>query len=465
MIMKILISVVSMIILEQISERLVLQLIPKCDPPPAIRQIRQAPKYWLFQTNPNSQIFESIEAVLIRLGLERTEVNASTAATIHYNWDLLWSFEYFPHVPLNFSVLNAHQRVNHLPGIAYLTNKSLLASLTKFSKYIPRGFTDINELKAFAEQHPDTRFVQKLKSNRGVSLRKISEMNLTNTDDIFTNYFAQVFVEDPLLIGGHKFDFNIYVVITSIDPLRVYYYSKTYHMRFCKKPYNPTNFDDLETYVVADSNIPGLDFPEIQKYFNKTYTAKDAFNMFLIERGHDPNDIVKQVEECINTVVMDKEPKFIEHLQTFQAKYGKHHFFELLRFDFIIDSKLNLHLMEINLSPNLIAHSKVRNTKHMLENVLYNTMNLVGIGAYMKKSHIREFEVPEVEMVAHVNSLTVLPEICTKPECSTCSQPKCELCKDCWPMGFEWDLKMAYVEHMNRGDMKRVVPPSNVTLL
>ena len=34
--------------------------------------------------------------------------------------------------------------------------------------------------------------------------------------------FIQELVADPLLIDGHKFEIGVYVVITSIDPMRLY---------------------------------------------------------------------------------------------------------------------------------------------------------------------------------------------------------------------------------------------------
>lgn len=35
---------------------------------------------------------------------------------------------------------------------------------------------------------------------------------------------ASVYIEDPLLIDGYKFDLRVYVALTSINPLRIYMY-------------------------------------------------------------------------------------------------------------------------------------------------------------------------------------------------------------------------------------------------
>jgi tubulin monoglycylase TTLL15 len=49
-------------------------------------------------------------------------------------------------------------------------------------------------------------------------------------------------------------------------------------------------------------------------------------------------------------VFVKKEPKLIDAA----AKWGgTEHFFEMMRFDFVLDDKLNVYLMEANMSPNL----------------------------------------------------------------------------------------------------------------
>lgn len=43
-----------------------------------------------------------------------------------------------------------------------------------------------------------------------------------NTKDVIVSRY----IADPLLINGFKFDLRIYIAITSVDPLRIYFYEE-----------------------------------------------------------------------------------------------------------------------------------------------------------------------------------------------------------------------------------------------
>ncbi|CRK91774.1 CLUMA_CG005406, isoform A [Clunio marinus] len=416
--------------------------------------------FCLFKTDNNTKRFESIRNVIEKLGYQ--EVPLHTHAP-HYDWDFIWGYHGISPLKLNYSNLKDHQKINHIPGIPSLTLKSNLATYTD-SKYVPKGFEDKLSIQRYSKDHPDVRFVRKNKANRGVSIVTVEEMNFTRSNNILEEFFAQVFVEDPYLINGHKFDLNIYVGISSVDPIRVYYYDKTYNLRFCEKPYNPNNFDDLDTYVISDNYIPGLEFPVIRKYTDHGYLAKEALHLYFIEQGINPKIIVDQIEDAISSIVLQKAPKMLKKVEELKAANGKNHFIELVRFDFILDAKLKLYLMEVNMSPNLQAHPKMRAHKPIYENLVYNFLNLVGIGTTISDKSLGQFTEDESSFVLNDHSISVTPDICLNRPCNeTCDSTQCDLCLNCMSDSFKYDLKLAFWEHMNMGEFSRAVPPPNVS--
>ena len=58
-----------------------------------------------------------------------------------------------------------------------------------------------------------------------------SHIHYTELDLKAEGTFVQQFIHDPYLIDGHRFDIGLYVVLTSIDPLRVYVYDGDWLIR------------------------------------------------------------------------------------------------------------------------------------------------------------------------------------------------------------------------------------------
>jgi hypothetical protein len=56
------------------------------------------------------------------------------------------------------------------------------------------------------------------------------------------------YVSNPLLINNHKFDLRIYVLVTCIDPLRIYIYNEGL-VRFATEPYSKDHTKNLYSHL------------------------------------------------------------------------------------------------------------------------------------------------------------------------------------------------------------------------
>lgn len=222
------------------------------------------------------------------------------------DWEFLWSWSY----PFNLKEMDSlkpHQRVNHIPGNGNLVDKSVLTLNTE-SKYIPKAFKDESKFKEYAKLNPDKRFVQKHIANRGVALRNVSEIEFTNKE-----FFVQEFVENVLLVDGLAFDIGVYVIITSINPLRVYTFRGDVLVRFCLEPYHPFNASNFDQYVIHGTYNLAWWLPSIAKFSNTTtYSIKESLNAHFESKGYDMNIVWDQIEDAVATILLDKEPLFVE---------------------------------------------------------------------------------------------------------------------------------------------------------
>ena len=132
-----------------------------------------------------------------RAGFSKVSYNTSD------DWSVMWAHDYpFKKIKPVMMKMNSYQKVNKLPGSGFVTNKVNLA--TSESPYIPKAFripNDTEKLKKYAEENPNTMFVQKNSNHRGIKIEKLDKLDLKSSGS-----FVQKYVDDPFLIDGYKFD-------------------------------------------------------------------------------------------------------------------------------------------------------------------------------------------------------------------------------------------------------------------
>ncbi|XP_055607236.1 probable tubulin polyglutamylase ttll-15 [Uranotaenia lowii] len=410
------------------------------------QEVEPRPKYRIYGRNPSGGHLVHVHAVLERLGL--TQVGNDSGVN---DWDLLWAHDY-PFGKLNLNHLKPHQLVNHFPGSGYITNKVDL-STTKI-KYIPRAFklpSEAEQLRKFAIENPNQRFVQKNNQHRHIQIKTLEEIDFGNNET-----FAQEFIDDPLLVDGYKFDIGVYTVITSIDPLRVYIYKGDILFRYCPVEYYPFDHKNLDKYIVGDDYLPTWEVPMLKPFYTKLgFGMKDSFDAYMRSTGRDPTIIWDQVEDAIRLAILSKESLLAAMLPRYASKRN---FFEMMRFDLVVDKNLRVYLMEANMSPNLSsAHFKPN--RLLYEQVIYNFLRLVGVGSDLRRDSFRR-RSPETEaMISALKNVVVDAKVCSEAPCTeSCAPVDCSLCVACLENSDLRELHAAYREHLNRGDMKRIFP-------
>ncbi|XP_042205513.1 probable tubulin polyglutamylase ttll-15 [Homarus americanus] len=418
----------------------------------AVAEARGASHYarpvaWVRGSNKGTGYLTHVTNVLHRLGYDLAEDGE--------DWNVLWSHNYpFRELKQMMTHLKPHQRVNHFPGSGFITNKVNLA--VSGLPFIPRAFrmpAEKSNLLEYAKQNPDMMFVQKSNNHRGIKIEKLDALDLGAEGS-----FVQEFVHNPILVDGYKFDIGVYTIITSIQPLRVYIYEGDVLFRFCPEKYHPFDPEVRDKYVVGDDYLPTWKVPSLQQYYKDYgFGMKRSFDAWLRAQDKDPEVIWDSVRDAIRNVFYGKETALIQATSHYPDSSN---FFEMMRFDFVIDDQLKVHLMEANMSPNL-SSAHFKENRLLYEQVVYNLLCLVGVGRAIHSSSLASRSTDEYEMQVAHKDLVVFPDHCAT-NCrnggNDCNKVECQLCLPCLSKEQLAYFSRAYLEHQQRGACRRVVP-------
>jgi tubulin monoglycylase TTLL3/8 len=200
---------------------------------------------------------------------------------------------------------------------------------------------------------------------RGIEcLNNLDEIiNTTRTQDgrcAESQWVIQKYIENPMIIHRRKFDIRQWVLVTSFNPLRIYFFSKCY-LRFCAVDYSLDNLEDKfmhlannsiakESAEFKTSHIKGNMWhsTEFVEYLKETTGTEDTWYKNIQPRL---KKIVAWSLMCVQDMVTNR-PRSCE-------LYG---------YDFMIDDQYNPQLIEVNSSPAMDYSTGV--TKSLVKEVL-----------------------------------------------------------------------------------------------
>lgn len=214
----------------------------------------------------------------------------------------------------------------------------------------------------------------------------ISQIDDISEVPIDENCVISRYIGNPLLINGLKFDLRVYVLVTCLDPWRIYIYQEGL-VRFASEEYrmnegNKGNkFSHLTNYSINKKNERFV--------FNETAENDDVGNKWSLSA------FCKHLEACgvdldllwsrIYDVILKSFITVDGHISQSMKKLGVHrtNCFELFGFDILIDNDMRPWLLEVNLSPSLTADSPL--DMQIKSNLIADTLNLVGIKKFERR--------------------------------------------------------------------------------
>jgi len=315
------------------------------------------------------------------------------------DWDIIWADREWMRDYFDIVHLHPHQRVNHFRNSYEMTRKDLLIKNLKRSKraLIKGGHTEeANQYdffpKCFAVPQEHSLFVEEFKrvqnstwimkpigrcQGKGIfivsKLKQVDhwkrrKMPLGIREDDGKSapepYIIQQYIDNPLLIGGKKFDLRVYCLVTSFVPLVCYLYRSGF-ARFTTARYT-NDSGSMDSAIIHLTNVA------IQKHSVETSGLKwdlRKLKLYLIAKHayKRVNKLFEQIQLLIIRTLLSVQKLII----------NDKHCFEVFGFDILIDETLSPWLLEVNSYPSVSATTlEDYNMKYAM---LMDTMKVVDL--------------------------------------------------------------------------------------
>ncbi|QNI03888.1 PqqD family peptide modification chaperone [Halomonas sp. SH5A2] len=280
-----------------------------------------------------------------------------------HHWEAAWVTGMPPKSA--FKATSPSRVMNHIPGNAALTVKSRLhAGLsamrdrtmrhyddghanTQRLNFFPRAYEmphDYPALVEDAETHPEKRWI--LKPTNASKGQGVQVLHDPTTAPLAPNWLVQEYVANPHTIRGHKYVLRLYMLIASIDPLRVYLYRQGF-AKLASEPWDPDDYDNPFSQLTnPDINALNLDAEVPVEFIDL-----DRYRQWLREQGHDDQALFRQLHDVATLTALSGVDTMRQRSQ--QDEADPRGCYELVGLDCLIDDQLKPWILECNLSPSL----------------------------------------------------------------------------------------------------------------
>ncbi|XP_011872996.1 PREDICTED: probable tubulin polyglutamylase TTLL2 isoform X1 [Vollenhovia emeryi] len=292
-------------------------------------------------------------------------------------WNLWWRSGGFP--ASHYRPLLPWQFVNRIPkGNSICRKDKLIRHLKRMKKvhgsiydFSPAGYNLPSEYTKLAEECSRCEKDDKVwickpvgqSQGRGIFLfRKLSDLSYDNAA------IVQRYIENPLLIGGYKFDLRLYVCVPSYRPLTIYLHKEGL-ARFATEKFSLERLDDPFRHLTNFSlNKLGPGYSEKKERIGAgcKWTFRQLRRYF--EQSGYSDWILWQRISCLVTLTILSQAAGIPRSSNC---------FEFFGFDVLIDENLKPWLLEVNLSPALSNDCEV--DSEVKKPLLHDLFDLLGL--------------------------------------------------------------------------------------
>lgn len=287
-----------------------------------------------------------------------------------------------------FKTIRSYQKINHIPGTFQIGRKdrvwrNLQVQITRHGRkefgFMPRTYIIPNDLKMLRKIWPKYSarnakwIIKPPASARGTGIKVVNRWSQIPKRKPL---IVQRYIDRPLLINGSKFDLRLYVLITSINPLRVYMHSDGL-ARFASVKYSEKSDTLHDRYM----HLTNYSINKLSQNYSKNedanackghkWTIKSLWT-HLAAQGVNVTNLWGALRNLVLKTILAGE-NTINQL-TKMNMGSKYNCYELFGIDVLLDSELIPWLLEVNISPSLHSASPLDlHVKGPLVQALLNT--------------------------------------------------------------------------------------------
>lgn len=310
------------------------------------------------------------------------------------------------HMPTaDFNQLDEWRKVNHYPGSFHMGRKDKLWSRLKLANqkfedldlFHPITFVlprDYEELDKYWKSSPSNLFIMKPPASaRGNGVQVINDisqipesalklpLSADGTVAKKSTIIVQQYISNPCLLeNGQKFDLRVYVLITSVDPLRIYVYEEGL-VRFASSKYTSQEdgiidqYMHLTNYFVNKNNQEYKINNDCESLHGCKWTLKRFWRYIKEHYDHvNVEDLWESIIDIIiKTIISCENPMTRFSHQNCKNDYSS---YELFGFDIILDENFKPWILEVNITPSLKSESNLDTAVKF--RVIQDMFNLVG---------------------------------------------------------------------------------------
>ena len=305
-------------------------------------------KYWLGYDEPIAQDIYFIEA------LDKNIWSAGSKK----DWDAAWLTE-MPDSS-EFEKLDKNKTLNHIPGNSALMIKSNLYTTLHKARTMLEGYPQAHrydffpktysmpeeyfDLQEAAADNPDWMWIQKPRNlSRGRGIEMVQHMETVPLD---SSWIIQQYLHKPHLWDGYKYVLRCYILVTSVEPLRFYWY----HEGSAKLTSEKFNLDDLDNPYRHLTN-PDINENNDDVEIPVTFHSFKVYRQWLKDQGIDDEKLFDDLRDMLALTVIAARDKLRNQSQEYTADLQGT--YELIGIDCMIDSNIKPWIVECNLSPSL----------------------------------------------------------------------------------------------------------------